>query len=70
MTLSISIGADGATYMDCMEYARSAMDLALARGGDQAVVKTKGPDHLLRRKDPAGREEYPCESKSQGTGFP
>lgn len=27
--------------MDCMEYARSAMDLALARGGDQAVVKTK-----------------------------
>ncbi len=41
MTLSISIGADGATYMDCMEYARSAMDLALARGGDQAVVKTK-----------------------------
>ena len=41
MTLSISIGAEGATYMDCMEYARSAMDLALARGGDQAVVKTK-----------------------------
>lgn len=27
--------------MDCMEYARSAMDLALARGGDQAVVKVK-----------------------------
>ena len=41
ITLSISIGAEGATYMDCMEYARSAMDLALARGGDQAVVKTK-----------------------------
>ncbi|MCD8249594.1 MAG: DHH family phosphoesterase, partial [Lachnospiraceae bacterium] len=41
MTLSISIGSGGATYMDCMEYARSAMDLALARGGDQAVVKTK-----------------------------
>ncbi len=41
MTLSISIGAEGTTYMDCMEYARSAMDLALARGGDQAVVKTK-----------------------------
>lgn len=41
ITLSISIGAGGASYMDCMEYARSAMDLALARGGDQAVVKTK-----------------------------
>ncbi len=41
ITLSISIGSGGASYMDCMEYARSAMDLALARGGDQAVVKSK-----------------------------
>ena len=41
ITLSISIGSGGASYADCMEYARSAMDLALARGGDQAVVKTK-----------------------------
>jgi len=41
ITLSISIGSGGISYMDCMEYARSAMDLALARGGDQAVVKTK-----------------------------
>jgi len=41
ITLSISIGSGGASYMDCMEYARSAMDLALARGGDQAVVKAK-----------------------------
>ncbi len=41
ITLSISVGSGGASYMDCMEYARSAMDLALARGGDQAVVKTK-----------------------------
>lgn len=41
ITPSISIGSGGNTYMDCMEYARSAMDLALARGGDQAVVKTK-----------------------------
>ena len=41
ITLSISIGSGGSSYMDCMEYARSAMDLALARGGDQAVVKVK-----------------------------
>ena len=40
ITLSISIGSGGNTYMDCMEYARSAMDLALARGGDQALVFT------------------------------
>ena len=41
ITLSISIGTGGSSYMDCMEYARSAMDLALGRGGDQAVVKAK-----------------------------
>ena len=41
ITLSIGIGSGGGSYTDCMEYARSAMDLALARGGDQAVVKTK-----------------------------
>ena len=41
ITLSIGIGSGGSSYTDCMEYARSAMDLALARGGDQAVVKTK-----------------------------
>ena len=38
ITLSIGIGSGGGSYTDCMEYARSAMDLALARGGDQAVV--------------------------------
>ena len=39
ITLSIGIGSGGGSYTDCMEYARSAMDLALARGGDQVVVK-------------------------------
>ncbi len=41
ITLSISIGSGSTSYIDCMEYARSAMDLALARGGDQAVIKTR-----------------------------
>lgn len=40
MTLSISIGADGATYMVVWNMPK-CQDLALARGGDQAVVKTK-----------------------------
>jgi len=39
ITLSIGIGADGDTPSQCNAYARSAMDLALGRGGDQAVVK-------------------------------
>jgi len=39
-TLSIGIGLDGLTYAQNYEFARTAIDLALGRGGDQAVVKT------------------------------
>ena len=40
VTLSIGIGLDGSSYAQNYEYARISIDLALARGGDQAVVKT------------------------------
>ncbi len=39
MTLSIGIGLGGLSYSQNYEYARSSIDLALARGGDQAVIK-------------------------------
>ena len=38
-TLSIGLGLNTATYALCYQYARVAIDLALARGGDQAVIK-------------------------------
>lgn len=38
-TISIGIGVGKGTYMERYEWARGAMDLALGRGGDQAVVK-------------------------------
>ncbi|MCR5118876.1 MAG: DHH family phosphoesterase [Lachnospiraceae bacterium] len=41
MTLSIGIGVDGLTYAQNCEFARNAIDLALGRGGDQAVVKSR-----------------------------
>lgn len=41
VTLSIGFGTNGATYNQNYEYARTAMDFALGRGGDQAVVKSK-----------------------------
>ncbi|MDD3839436.1 MAG: DHH family phosphoesterase [Clostridia bacterium] len=41
VTLSIGIGADGQNMAETAEYARTALDLALGRGGDQAVVKRK-----------------------------
>ncbi len=39
VTLSIGVGAGGATYTETMEYARTAINLALGRGGSQTVVK-------------------------------
>ena len=39
VTLSIGIGADADSYLQSAEFARSAIGLALGRGGSQAVVK-------------------------------
>ena len=39
MTISMGIGYNGDTYTQNCEYSRMAMDMALGRGGDQAVVK-------------------------------
>ena len=40
VTLSIGFGIDGGSFLKDYEYARTAIDLALGRGGDQAVVKS------------------------------
>lgn len=42
VTLSIGIGISADTYAQSYNHARVAIDLALARGGDQAVVKNGG----------------------------
>ncbi len=39
VTISIGIGLGGMTYAQNYEFARTSIDLALGRGGDQAVVK-------------------------------
>lgn len=39
-TLSIGFGAGNDSLLQNYEYARTAIDLALGRGGDQAIVKT------------------------------
>ena len=41
VTLSIGIGTNAETYAQAQEWARHAIDLALGRGGDQAVVKDR-----------------------------
>lgn len=45
VTVSIGIGVDAPTYIQNCEFARTAIDLALGRGGDQAVVKS--PDSIV-----------------------
>lgn len=40
VTLSIGFGVDNDMFVENYEYARTAIDLALGRGGDQAIVKT------------------------------
>ncbi len=39
VTISIGLGVHGDNYVQSCEYSRIAMDLALGRGGDQAVIK-------------------------------
>lgn len=40
-TLSIGIGRDGETLAESYQYAGLAIDMALSRGGDQAVIKNR-----------------------------
>ena len=40
LTLSIGVGMEAGSYLKDYEFARTCIDLALGRGGDQAVVKT------------------------------
>lgn len=42
ITISIGLGMGADTYLRNCEYSRTAMDMALGRGGDQAVVKEGG----------------------------
>lgn len=45
VTVSIGIGVQADSYKKRQEFARTAIDLALGRGGDQVVVKT--PENIL-----------------------
>lgn len=40
-SLSIGLGVDGATFVECYQFAALSLEMALSRGGDQAVVKDR-----------------------------
>lgn len=55
-TLSIGLGLSNDTYIQSYNYARVSIDLALARGGDQAIVKTaNGIDYYGGKRDQTSR---------------
>ena len=41
VTLSIGFGVDNDSFLQNYEFARTAIDLALGRGGDQAIIKSE-----------------------------
>lgn len=45
VTISIGFGLNGLSYTQNYEFARNAIDIALGRGGDQAVVKV--PENVI-----------------------
>ncbi len=45
VTISIGVGLNGLSYAQNYEFARNAIDLALGRGGDQAVMKM--PENVM-----------------------
>lgn len=67
VTLSIGIGLDGLTYAQNYEFARNAIDLALGRGGDQAVIKTPESITYYGGKSQPGGEKYQSQGQSQGS---
>lgn len=42
VTLSIGVGSGGKSYLESVEFANAAINIALGRGGSQAVVKDSG----------------------------
>ncbi len=49
VTISIGMGLNGLSYAQNYEFARNAIDVALGRGGDQAVVKV--PENVIYYDD-------------------
>lgn len=53
VTISIGIGQNAGTLNDNFEAARTAIDLALGRGGDQVVIKDKDSNYFFGGKTEA-----------------
>lgn len=66
VTLSIGIGIDGDTINENFKLANGALDLALGRGGDQAVIKTKDKSIFYGGKSKAVEKKTKVKSRLIG----
>lgn len=63
VTISIGVGVDGDTIKENLKYAAGALDLALGRGGDQAVIKSKDKSIFFGGKSKAIEKKTKVKSR-------
>lgn len=63
VTLSVGVGAGGESFAQTMEHAQAALDLALGRGGDQALVKDADGYLFYGDKDGGAASERPSNER-------
>lgn len=68
-TVSIGIGMRGKNYDDNYESARKAMELALGRGGDQAVVISEGEIEYFGGKSTASAKNTRVKARVKAQAF-
>lgn len=66
LTISIGVGFDGEDIAENYEFATAALDLALGRGGDQVVVKTKDDFSFYGGKSKAVEKKNKVKSRLIG----
>jgi cyclic-di-AMP phosphodiesterase len=66
VTISMGIGIEGKTINENFKLAKGALDLALGRGGDQAVIKTKDKSIFYGGKSKAVEKKTKVKSRLIG----
>lgn len=68
ISISIGFGVDGATLEENHEFAKQAIDMALGRGGDQAVIKTRNNFEFFGGKSKTVEKAHQGQGARHGGG--
>ena len=69
ITLSIGVGLNASTYIQNYEYSRIAIEMALGRGGDQAVLKDGSKVYYYGGKTKSVEKNTKVKSRVKATAF-